>query len=66
MKRALDIDENIADALVGMGKIHEKRGRIDDAVFCYEKALKQPITNINAYYLLGVIHEKRKDYKKSI
>ncbi len=49
-----------------MGRIHEKRGNTDEAVKCYEKALKQPLTNINAYYYLGVIHEKKKDYKKSI
>ena len=32
----------------------------------YEKAIKQPVTNINAYYHLGIIYEKKKDYKKSI
>ncbi len=49
-----------------MGRIYEKKNLVDQAVYCYEKALKQPVTNINAYYYLGVIHEKKKDYKKSI
>ena len=66
LKRALAIDENIPDALVSMGRIWEKKGNLEEATRCYEKALKQPVTNINAYYYLGVIHEKRKDYKKSI
>lgn len=49
-----------------MGRVYEKKNLIDEAVQSYEKALKQPVTNINAYYHLGVIHEKKKDYKKSI
>jgi hypothetical protein len=28
----------------------EKKNLIDDAMKCYERALKQPVTNINAYY----------------
>jgi tetratricopeptide (TPR) repeat protein len=66
LRRALTIDENIPDALVSMGRILEKKNLIDDAMKCYERALKQPVTNINAYYYLGVINEKKKDYKKSI
>ena len=66
VRRALEINENVPDALVSMGRIYEKKGELDEAVKCYDKALKQPVTNINAYYHLGVIHEKRKDYKKSI
>ena len=56
----------ISDALVSMGRIHEKKNEIEDAMKCYERALKQPEPNINAFYHLGVIHEKKKDYKKSI
>jgi tetratricopeptide (TPR) repeat protein len=32
----------------------------------YDKAIQQPVTNINAYFYLGIIHEKKKDYKRSI
>ena len=40
MKRALAIDENIPDALVSMGRIWEKKGNLEEATRCYEKALK--------------------------
>jgi tetratricopeptide (TPR) repeat protein len=66
LKKALSIDENMPDALVALGRVYEKKGEIDQATECYEKAIKQPVTNINAYYHLGIIYEKKKDYKKSI
>lgn len=54
------------DALVALGRVYEKKGEIDKAVDCYDRAIKQPCTNINAYFYLGVIYEKRKEYKRSI
>lgn len=66
MRRALAIDENIPDALVALGRVHEKNNDVEQAKQCYEKAVKQPVTNINAYFYLGIIHEKKKDYKISI
>ena len=66
LRRALAMDPNNPDALVSMGRVFDKKGNIEAAVKCFENALKQPVTNINAYYHLGVIHEKKKDYKKSI
>ena len=38
--KALSIDENMADALVGMGRIYDKRNKVDQAITCFEKALK--------------------------
>lgn len=66
LKRAIAIDENMPDALVALGRVYEKKGDIDQAIDCYEKAIKQPVSNINAYFYLGIIFEKKKDYKKSI
>ena len=66
LKRAVELDENLPDALVALGRVYEKKNEIDLAIECYEKAINQPVTNINAYFYLGVIHEKKKDYKKSI
>lgn len=40
LRKALEIDGNIPDALVSMGRIYEKKGNVDEAVKCYEKALK--------------------------
>lgn len=66
LRRALALDPNNPDALVSMGRVFDKKGNTEQAIKCFENALKQPITNINAYYHLGVIHEKKKEYKKSI
>ena len=66
LRRALAIDENLPDALVALGRVHEKKNEIDQAIECYEKAMKLPVTNINAYHFLGIIYEKKKDYKKAI
>lgn len=66
MSRAVKIDETYPDALVALGKVYEKTGEIDQAITCYEKAIQLPETNINAYFYLGIIFEKKKDYKKSI
>lgn len=60
------IDDNIPDALVSMGRILEKKGKVEEAITCYEKAVRLPNTNVNAFYHLGVLLEKRKEYKKSI
>ena len=66
LKKAISIDDSLPDALVALGRVHEKKGELDEAIECYEKAIKQPVTNINAYFYLGGIYEKKKDYKRSI
>jgi tetratricopeptide (TPR) repeat protein len=40
LKRALAIDENMPDALVALGRVLEKKNEIDQAMECYEKAIK--------------------------
>jgi len=58
LKKALSLDENHADALVTLGKVYEKKGNTDLAIAQYEKAIKEPVGNINAFYYLGCIYEK--------
>lgn len=38
--RALAVDENMPDALVALGRVFEKKNEIDQAMECYEKAIK--------------------------
>ena len=66
LEAALRNNPSNPDTLVALGRALEKLDRVDEAATKYEAALLLPITNINAYFYLGVIHEKRKDFKKSI
>lgn len=40
LKRAIAIDENLPDALVALGRVYEKKNDIENAIDCYERAIK--------------------------
>ena len=40
LKKAIEIDPNLADALVALGRVYEKKNEVDPAIDCYEKAIK--------------------------
>jgi Tfp pilus assembly protein PilF len=60
LKEAIASDEKIGDAHAALGKIFEKRDQTDQAIECYNKALKLPHSNNNIYFNIGVLHEKKK------
>lgn len=40
LKRAIEIDDSMPDALVALGRVYEKKGKVDMAIENYEKAIK--------------------------
>ena len=40
VSRALRIDDSLPDAIVCMGRILEKKGKVDEAVKYYERSIK--------------------------
>ena len=55
------------DTLVCLGRVYEKQGNLDKARERYQQAVDIPeCFNVNAYFYLGVICEKQKDYKNAI
>ena len=66
LQRALRIDPALSDALLALGRVFEKKGATEDAMVQYERATKLASPNAYAFFYLGVIHEKKKEYKRSI
>ena len=67
LKESLQKEPKSVDALVCLGRVYEKQGDLDKARQRYQEAVDVPeCVNVNAYFYLGVICEKQKDYKKSI
>ena len=55
------------ETLVWLGRVCEKKNMIEEARSLYQRAVDCPnCTFVEAYFLLGVICEKQKDYKKAI
>lgn len=40
LKKAIEIDDSMPDALVALGRVYEKKGEIGLAIENYEKAIK--------------------------
>ena len=66
LKRAHALDDQNPDAVVAIGRCLEKMGNLEEAINYYEGALLLPMTNLNAYFYLAVIYEKKKEYNRSI
>ena len=67
LKESLQKEPKSVDALVCLGRVYEKQGDLDKARQRYQEAVDVPeCVNVNAYFYLGVICEKQKDYRKAI
>lgn len=54
------------DALIGQAMDSEQRGRIDEAIGCYERAIRGGVTLPAAFFVLGLLYnqQKRTDFAK--
>ena len=68
LRRAVEGDGGkTVETLVYLGRVCEKVGKTDEARTLYEKAVALPECNmVDAFFYLGVLCEKQKDYKKAI
>jgi len=65
--KALDFDENYAVAWSNKGVILDNHFNvIDEAIFCFEKALQLMPGYSDAHLNLGAAHEKNKKYSKAL
>lgn len=55
----------VAEALLGLGKIAQLRGRTEEAVAYYERAIRTSRVNAAAYDALGAVYFPRRDYAKA-
>ena len=66
VKLALEIDPNLPEALITLGRIQEKNGFEDMAMNNYKLGIKAKINSklgVLAQFQLGCIHERRKEFK---
>lgn len=50
------------DALIGQGMDFQQRGRIDEAIRCYEKAIAGGLNLPGAFFSLGLLYLERKQF----
>lgn len=67
LRSSVEQDDKNAETLVWLGRVCEKTNKMDEARSLFQKAVDLPnCTMVDAYFYLGVICEKQKDYKKAI
>lgn len=67
LRSSIEQDDKNAETLVWLGRVCEKQAKMDEARTLFQKAVDLPnCTMVDAYFYLGVICEKQKDYKKAI
>ena len=67
LKESVDKDPEVPETLVWLGRVCEKKGNMEEARGLYQRAVECPnCTMVDAFFYLGVICEKQKDYKKAI
>jgi len=62
----LSIEPDNLDALILLGRIKEKQGKLDESLEIYEKATNKDPKRPQSFYYLGQLFEKRKEIKKAI
>ena len=62
----LDKDENNYEALVGMGKVHEKMNDLDSSIEYMERASHLVERNGNSLFYLGTLHLRNKNLDKAV
>lgn len=55
----------VSESFLGLGQISQARGRTEEAVSYYEKAIKASRVNNSAYDALGAVYFPRRDYAKA-
>lgn len=67
LSSSVEQDGKNTETLVWLGRVCEKTGKIDEARSLFQRAVDLPNCNmVDAYFYLGVVCEKQKDYKKAI
>ena len=63
LEKANELKPQNPEILVALGRVNEKEQDLDKARKCYQEAVDSPLTtNVNAYFYLGVVCEKQKDF----
>ncbi len=59
--KAIELDEKSATAFVGLGKLYYGQNMLTESEKMFQHSLKLGIEDSEIFYLLGMIHVKRKD-----
>lgn len=72
LQRALEIDDQLPEAHVALGRILDKKGMDDEAVEQFKIGIKQSVAsqfqkvNLQSHFYLGCQYERKKEYKQSV
>ena len=67
LRQSIELDGFVPETLVWLGRVCEKKGNMDEARSLFQRAVDCPnCAMVDAFFYLGVICEKQKDYKKAI
>ena len=57
---------NTFDALHGLGQIHQRRGRLDTALVCFQEALKCDLSRAEGFASLGLVFHTLRDFARAL
>lgn len=60
LQEALILNKGSGDAFAALGRIYERKEKVDDAINAYHRALQLPHSNNSIYFNIGLLHEKKK------
>jgi Tfp pilus assembly protein PilF len=60
------LDPNNSECHYIIGKVYQQKDMVDEALDSYKLALTFPHQNNNIYFNLGVMYEKKKEFKEAI
>jgi len=67
LKKVLDKDKENFEAMIVLGRTYEKINDEKNAKKTYKKAVDNPnCKNANAFFYLGIMHEKSREYDSGI
>jgi tetratricopeptide (TPR) repeat protein len=56
-----------SETVVSLGRAYDKQNKVKEAIQCYNKAIADPKKkNVNAYFFLGQLLEREKDFKEAV
>jgi len=65
-EQALEIDPNCLEAYVGLARLYEKSGKLDDAQAAYQKAVKQLPREPQLWFEYGMFANRRRDFDSGV